>query len=72
MTQIIKKGDNVTIISGKYKYKTGKIVKIINSKNQVIVENINIKTKHIKPKREEEQGEIIKIEAPIHKSNIKI
>nr|QCI05069.1 ribosomal protein L24 [Callithamnion tetricum] len=60
------------IISGKYKNQIGKILEIIYRKNQVIVENINMKTKHVKPKREEEKGEILSIEAPIHKSNITI
>ena len=68
----ITKGIQVKIISGKYKNQIGKVLQIINSKNQVIVENINIKTKHMKPRREEEKGELLNIEAPINKSNITI
>lgn len=68
----IQKGSQVKVISGKYRNRVGKILKIINSQNQVIIENINIKTKHVKPRREEEKGERLTIEAPIHKSNITI
>nr|YP_009391288.1 ribosomal protein L24 [Dipterocladia arabiensis]ARW59432.1 ribosomal protein L24 [Dipterocladia arabiensis] len=66
-----KIGDDIKIISGKYKGKNGKIIKIISKKQGVIIENINLKTKHIKPKQNEEQGEIKKIEAYIHTSNLK-
>nr|YP_009392941.1 ribosomal protein L24 [Caloglossa intermedia]ARW61503.1 ribosomal protein L24 [Caloglossa intermedia] len=67
----LKVGDYVKIISGKYKNESGKIIKIITKKNSAIVENINLKTKHIKPTREEEKGNIEQIEGPIHISNIK-
>lgn len=68
----IKRGDLVEIISGKEKGKKGKISLIIKKKNQVIIENINIKTKHIKPKQQNEKGYLKKIESPIHCSNIKL
>lgn len=66
-----KVGDNIEIIAGKYKKHKGKIVKITTKKNNVIIENINLKTKHNKPKKTEEKGEITKIEGYIHISNIK-
>lgn len=66
----VKNGDTVQIISGKYKGKIGKIIKIIYKKGQVIVENLNIKTKHIRPSQKEESGKIINFEAPIHSSNV--
>nr|QCI06641.1 ribosomal protein L24 [Erythroglossum lusitanicum] len=68
----LKKGDTVEIISGKYKGQKGEIIKLIISKNTLIVNNINLKTKHIKPNKKEEQGQIKSIEAPIHRSNAKI
>lgn len=68
----LKTGDIVKIISGKYKNKKGKIKKIIVNKNSLIIENINTKTKHVKPKQNEEKGQIIQIEAPIHRSNAKL
>nr|YP_009396856.1 ribosomal protein L24 [Ophidocladus simpliciusculus]ARW66042.1 ribosomal protein L24 [Ophidocladus simpliciusculus] len=67
----IKKGDNIKIISGKDKGKIGIVTKIINKKNQLIIKNINIKTKHVKPQKTEEKGSIKKIEVPIHYSNVK-
>nr|YP_009396042.1 ribosomal protein L24 [Dasya naccarioides]ARW65228.1 ribosomal protein L24 [Dasya naccarioides] len=69
--QKLKIGDDVKIISGKYKKQIGKIIKIVSKKNQFFIENINMKTKHIKPKQVNEKGEIKKIEGYIHKSNIK-
>nr|ARW60656.1 ribosomal protein L24 [Polysiphonia sp.] len=68
----IKKGDNVKIISGRHKGEYGKVNLVLKNKNQIIIENINIKTKHNKPKQTEEKGNIKKIESPIHYSNIKI
>nr|YP_010850478.1 ribosomal protein L24 [Lophurella caespitosa]WGH13256.1 ribosomal protein L24 [Lophurella caespitosa] len=68
----IQKGDSVKIISGKHKGKSGKVLSIIKNKNQVLIKNINIKTKHIKPKQTEDKGYIKKIETPIHYSNVKL
>ena len=67
----LKIGDNVKIISGKYKNKEGKIIKIKSKKEQVFIENINFKTKHIKPKQVDTKGEIKQIEGYIHISNLK-
>nr|YP_010904320.1 ribosomal protein L24 [Catenella fusiformis]WCH57571.1 ribosomal protein L24 [Catenella fusiformis] len=66
----VKKGDYVQIITGADKGKKGKILKVIYKKQKVIVENINIKTKHIQPKQEGTIGEIIQRETPIHSSNV--
>ena len=66
----VKNGDTVQIISGKYKGQIGKIIKILQKKEQVVIENINIKTKHLRPKQKEESGKIINFEAPIHSSNV--
>lgn len=66
----ITKGDIIQIISGDYKGKIGKVKDIFVKKCQVIVENANAKTKHLKPKNNDEAGQIIQIEAPIHSSNV--
>lgn len=66
----VKKGDNVQIISGKYKGEIGKISKTFIKTGKVLIQNINLKTKHIRPKQEGETGQIIKIEAAIHSSNV--
>ncbi|MBR3161754.1 MAG: 50S ribosomal protein L24 [Bacilli bacterium] len=66
----LKTGDKVTVIAGANSGSEGKIIKIVGEK--VIIEGVNIVTKHIKPKNNNGNGEIIKTEAPIHRSNIKV
>lgn len=66
----VKNGDTVQVISGKNKGQIGKITKVLHKKSQVIVENVNIKTKHLRPTTKEESGKIINTEAPIHSSNV--
>ena len=68
----IKQQDKVKIISGDYKGTIGIVQKIIRKTSQVIINNVNLKTKHMRPKQENEAGQIIKIEAPIHSSNVMI
>lgn len=68
----VKAGDIIKIISGKYKGQIGEIQKIFIKTGKVLINNINIKTKHIRPKQEGETGQIIKIEAAIHSSNVMI
>jgi large subunit ribosomal protein L24 len=67
-----KKGDNVLIIAGKDKGRTAKIVRALPKELKVLVEGINLKKKHVRPKREGEKGQIVSISAPIDVSNIKI
>ena len=64
----LKKGDKVVVITGVNKGKEGTITRVLYEK--VIVEGINIVTKHVKPKNNNGTGEIIKVEAPIHASNV--
>ncbi len=66
----LKTGDKVVVIAGANKGKEGKIVKKLEKENKVIVEGVNIVTKHVKPKNNGGNGEIIKVEAPIHVSNV--
>lgn len=68
----VKKGDTVKILSGKDKGKIGEITQIIKSSNQVVVKDINIKKKHVKPKKEGDIGKILQFEAPIHSSNVMV
>ena len=67
-----KVGDKVVVIAGKDKGKEGKIVKTLKNDNKVVVEGINMVTKHVKPSAQNENGGIIKVEAPIHASNVMI
>ena len=66
----LKTGDRVTVIAGANKGKTGKILKILDDK--VIVEGVNIVKRHLKPKNNGGNGEIVQNEAPIHRSNVKL
>lgn len=66
----VKKGDTVKVISGHDKGKIGEITEILKQKNQVIIKEINIRKKHIKPKKEGDIGRISQFEAPIHSSNV--
>lgn len=66
----IKKDDKVKVLSGKDKGKIGKILKVIQNKNRVLVENINMVKKHSKPTAQNRQGGIVENEAPIHWSNV--
>jgi len=68
----VKVGDSVTVISGYDKNKTGEVVKLYSNTGKIIVKGINFKFKHLKPKKENEAGEIKQIEAPIHHSNVKL
>lgn len=61
----VKKGDKVIVLSGKDKGKTGKVLAAMPSKQKVIVEGVNMATKHKKPRRQGEVGGIIKQETPL-------
>ena len=60
-----KVGDKVVVIAGKDKGKEGKIIKTLKNDNKVVVEGINMVTKHVKPSAQNENGGIIKVEAPM-------
>ena len=68
----VKKGDNVLVIAGKDKGKTGRVIKTLKKDNKVVVEGINVIKKHVKPNRMNEVGSIVEVEAPIHVSNVKV
>ena len=66
----LKKGDKVVVIAGSNKGKEGTITKVLDEK--VIIEGVNLRKKHLKPKNNNGTGEIIEQEAPIHASNVMI
>jgi large subunit ribosomal protein L24 len=68
----IKKGDNVIVIAGNDKGKTGKVLSVAPAENRAIVEGVNLVSKHTKPNSKAPQGGIIKKEAPIHVSNLSL
>ena len=66
----IKKGDTVKVIAGKDKEKEGKVLTVDQKKNKVVVEGINMITKHSKPSAGNPNGGIVQKEAPIDASNV--
>ena len=67
---MIKVNDNVLVLTGKDKGKTGKVLKTLRSENKVVVEGINISKRHTKPRTNNDKGGIFDIEMPIHISNV--
>ena len=68
----VVKNDTVKILSGKYKDKTGKVLKVFPKNDRVIVEGVNIIKRHTKPSQKNQQGGIVEKEAPIHVSNVMV
>lgn len=65
----IKKGDTVKIISGKDRGKSGKITVVLSENNRVVVEGVNMRKKHTRPKRQGQKGQIVQMPMPVHVSN---
>ena len=71
MTKLyIKKGDNVYVLSGEDRGKTGRVLTVQASKYRAIVEGVNFVTKATKPSAQHPQGGLVKKEAPVHISNL--
>lgn len=67
----IRVGDHVVILSGKDKGKQGKVMRLVPSQSRVVIEDVNMRTKHIK-KTHQSAGQKLTYEAPIHVSNVAI
>jgi len=68
-TYHIKKNDNVMVVAGKDKGKTGKVLNIITKKDRVVVEKVNMIKRHVRPSQKSKGG-IMERESPIHVSNV--
>jgi len=68
----IKKDDIVLIISGKYKNKKGKVIEALPKEKKIVVEKINIRKKHVRPKKQGEKGQVVEIPSPLDVSNVKL
>lgn len=68
----IKKGDTVYVLAGEDRGKTGRVLKVLVTKQRAIVEGVNIVTKAAKPSAKHPQGGLVKMEAPIHISNLSL
>lgn len=68
----IKKGDTVKILSGNDKGKTGEVIQTIPKKEKIIVKGVNIRKKHVKPRKQGEEGGIIPSECAIYSSKVNV
>jgi len=68
----IKKGDNVIIISGKDRGKTGKVSRVFPKRSMLLIENANIRKRHQKPRKAGAKGQILSIATPLHASNVMV
>ncbi|TVQ05986.1 MAG: 50S ribosomal protein L24 [Leptolyngbya sp. DLM2.Bin27] len=66
----VKKGDTVQVIAGRDRGKVGEVLSVNPKTSQVIVQGVNIRTKHLKPQQEGESGQIVTQEGPVHSSNV--
>jgi large subunit ribosomal protein L24 len=66
----IKKGDKVKMLTGKDVKKTGKVLKIFPKKQKVVIEGLNLRIKHMRPKKEREKGQKIQFPASVNISNV--
>jgi large subunit ribosomal protein L24 len=68
--QRIKKDDSVVVIAGRHKGTKGKVLRVLPDDDKVVVQGVNVITKHVKPSQRNPQGGRVKREAPIHISNV--
>jgi large subunit ribosomal protein L24 len=68
--QRVKQGDSVVVVAGKEKGSRGRVLRVVPDAERVVVEGINVRTKHLKPSQANPQGGRIKKESPIHISNV--
>lgn len=68
----VKKNDQVTVITGKDKGKSGKILRAFPKENKVLVEGVNVKKVHERSKRQNGKGGIVEKSFPVHVSNVKL
>ena len=68
----IKKGDTVQILSGNDKGKTGEVLEVIPKADKIVVKGANIRKKHVKPRKQGEEGGIIPVECAIHSAKVNV
>jgi len=70
MARHVRKGDQVIVTSGKDRGRQGKILRVIVDEDRVVVEGVNVRTKHVKRSEANPQGGVLNMEMPIHISNV--
>ena len=68
----LKKGDNVVVLSGNDKGKKGEVLEVIPKANKVVVKGINVRKKHVKPRKQGDQGGIIDTEIAMDSSKVNV
>ena len=68
----VKKGDTVQVLSGNDKAKTGEVLEVLPKTEKVIVKGVNVRKKHVKPRKQREESGIIPVECPIHMSKVNV
>lgn len=68
----IKKGDIVLVISGKDRGRKGKVIEAFPRQGKVVIEGINLRKKHVKPKKSGEKGQIVETPVPLNASDVKL
>jgi len=68
----IKKGDTVCVLSGNDKGKKGEVLEVIPKTEKIIVKGVNIRKRHVKPRKQGEEGGIIPVECAIHSSKVNV
>ena len=68
----IKKGDTVQVLAGNDKGKTGEVLEVIPKDSKVVVKGVNVRKKHIKPRKQGEEGGIIPVECAINISKVNV
>ena len=68
----IKKGDQILVISGKYRNKKGGVLRVFPKKRKIVVERVNLVKRHQKAKRTGEKGQVVEVPLPINVSNVKL
>lgn len=68
----IKKGDNVKMIAGKDRGRTGKILRVLRVRERVVVDGVNMLKRHVRPRRQGQKGEVIQFASSVHVSNVEL
>lgn len=66
----LKKGDNVKVMRGKDRGKTGAVINVLSEKNRIAVERINLYKKRIRPKQQGQKGDVVMVARPLSASNL--
>ncbi|PIR87068.1 MAG: 50S ribosomal protein L24 [Candidatus Harrisonbacteria bacterium CG10_big_fil_rev_8_21_14_0_10_49_15] len=68
----LKKGVTATVIAGKDKGKSGKVIALVPEKNRVLIDGVNMFKKHKRPTKQGEKGQVVSVARSIHVSNVKV